>query len=274
MTNFFTNILSWLIDVSMSFGLKLLAAGVVLLVGHLLIRLVVHLLQNGKRFSKVDPTARTFINSFVKIALWIILLVCIIAILGVPMASVIAAIASCGVAIGLALQGSLSNFAGGIMILLFRPFKVGDFVETGASSGTVVEVGIFYTVLLTPDNKHITIPNGSMMNNTVTNYSIEENRRVDIDFAIAYEADADRACAIALEVARAHSLVLADPEPFARVTALGESGCTVTLRAWAKGDNFWDVKFDLLSSVRAALEAENIRAPYPRMNVSVSRDDQ
>ena len=152
MANFFTNILNWIVEISMSFGLKLLSAGIVLLVGHLLIRLVVHLLENGKRFSKVDPTARTFINSFVKIALWIVLLVCIIAILGVPMASVIAAIASCGVAIGLALQGSLANFAGGIMILLFRPFKVGDYVETGASGGTVIEVGIFYTVLLTNDH--------------------------------------------------------------------------------------------------------------------------
>lgn len=266
--------LNTLLNIAIDFGLKLLAAGVVLLVGHLLIKLVVHLISNGKKFEKVDPTARTFINSFIKIALWVIVLVCVIAILGVPMASVIAAIASCGVAIGLALQGSLANFAGGIMILLFRPFKVGDFVETGASVGTVIEVGIFYTVLLTVDNKHITIPNGSMMNNTVTNYSSEKNRRVDIDFNIAYEADAARACEIAIEVAKAHSLVLDDPAPFARVTALGESGCVVTVRAWALGDNYWDVRFDLISSVRNALEAEGIRAPYPHMDVKVTSDNK
>ena len=183
------NFLNWLIGVAQNVGLKLLAAILTWIIGSLIIKLIIKIFPNGKKFEKMDQTVKSFLNSFVSIGLWVILIVCIVAILGVPMASVIAAIASCGVAIGLAMQGSLSNLAGGIMLLLFRPFGVGEFIETSDVSGTVREIGIFYTMLVTGDNKHVTIPNGTMMNNTVINYSREALRRVDMDFGITYEAN-------------------------------------------------------------------------------------
>ncbi|MBQ2240721.1 MAG: mechanosensitive ion channel, partial [Clostridia bacterium] len=167
------NFLTWIVGVAQTVGLKLLAALLTWIIGSLIIKGILKIFPNGKKFEKMDPTVKSFLNSFVNIGLWVILIVCIVAILGVPMASVIAAIASCGVAIGLAMQGSLSNLAGGIMLLLFRPFSVGEFIETSGVSGTVREIGIFYTLIVTGDNKHVTIPNGTMMNNTVINYSRE-----------------------------------------------------------------------------------------------------
>lgn len=263
------NFLTWLVGVAQNVGLKLLAAILTWIIGSLIIKLILKIFPNGKRFAKMDETVRSFLNSFVNIGLWVILIVCIIAILGVPMASVVAAIASCGVAIGLAMQGSLSNLAGGIMLLLFRPFNVGEFIEAAGSSGTVKEIGIFYTLIITPDNKHVTIPNGTMMNNTIINYSREDLRRVDMDFCITYESDADKACEIAQRVAAEHASVKTDKEIFARVTNLGDSGVIVTVRVWANADDFWAVKFDLTTAIRKAFAAEKVSAAYPHMDVTI-----
>lgn len=263
------NFLTWLVGVAQSVGLKLLAAILTWIIGSLIIKAILKWFPNGKKFKNMDETVRSFLNSFVSIGLWVILIVCIIAILGVPMASVVAAIASCGVAIGLAMQGSLSNLAGGIMLLLFRPFNVGEFIEAAGSSGTVKEIGIFYTLLITGDNKHVTIPNGTMMNNTVVNYSREDLRRVDMDFGITYESDSEKACEIAQKVAAAHSLVKTDKDIFARVTALGDSAVVVTVRVWADAGDFWSVKFDLTTEIRKALEAEGVSCAYPHMDVTI-----
>lgn len=263
------NFLNWLIGVAQNVGLKLLAAILTWIIGSLIIKLIIKIFPNGKKFEKMDPTVKSFLNSFVSIGLWVILIVCIVAILGVPMASVIAAIASCGVAIGLAMQGSLSNLAGGIMLLLFRPFSVGEFIETSGVSGTVREIGIFYTLLITGDNKHVTIPNGTMMNNTVINYSREDIRRVDMEFGITYESDSEKACEIAKRVAAAHSLVTDAKPVFARVTNLADSAVIVTVRAWTESANFWSVKFDLITEIRKAFEAEGVSCAYPHMDVTI-----
>lgn len=263
------NFLTWLVGVAQDVGLKLLGAILTCIIGSLIIKVILKWFPNGKKFSKMDATVKSFLNSFVSIGLWVVLIVCIVAILGVPMASVIAAIASCGVAIGLAMQGSLSNLAGGIMLLLFRPFSVGEFIEAVGVSGTVKEIGIFYTLLITGDNKHVTIPNGTMMNNTVVNYSRENLRRVDIDFGITYESDSEKACEIAQKVAAAHAQVKTDMDVFARVTALGDSAVTVTLRVWADAGDFWAVKFDLITEIRKALEAEGVSCAYPHMDVTI-----
>ncbi len=263
------NFLNWLIGVAQNVGLKLLAAILTCIIGSLLIKLILKYFPDGKKFEKMDPTVKAFLRSFITIGLWVILIVCVIAILGVPMASVVAAVASCGVAIGLAMQGSLSNLAGGIMLLLFRPFGVGEFIETSGVSGTVREIGVFYTLLITGDNKHVTIPNGAMMNNTVINYSREEDRRVDIDFGITYESDSEKACAIASRVASEYALVNKDKDVFARITALADSSCTLTVRVWAKASDFWTVKFDLITEIRKALEAEGVSCAYPHMDVTI-----
>jgi small conductance mechanosensitive channel len=263
------NFLNWLIALAQDVGLKLLCAILTCIIGSIVIKFIIKVFPDGKKYDKIDPTVKSFLRSFISLALWVVLLVCIVAILGVPMASVIAAIASCGVAIGLAMQGSLSNLAGGIMLLLFRPFSVGEFIEAVGASGTVQEIGIFYTLLITPDNKHVTIPNGTMMNNTVINYSREDLRRVDMDFVITYGSDAERACEIASKVANSHSSVKTDKDIFARVTTLGDSGVTVTVRVWANAADFWAVKFDLITEIRKAFEAEGVSAAYPHMDVTI-----
>ena len=259
----------WLTGVAQDVGLKLLAAILTWIIGSLIIKAIIKWFPNGKKFAKMDPTVRSFLNSFVTIGLWVVLIVCIISIIGVPMASVITVIASCGVAVGLAMQGSLSNLAGGIMLLLFRPFSVGEFIEAAGSSGTVREIGIFYTLLVTGDNKHVTIPNGTMMNNTVINYSREDLRRVDMDFGITYESDSEKACEIAKRVAAAHAQVKTDKDVFARVTNLGDSAVVVTVRVWAEAGNYWGVKFDLTTEIRKALEAEGVSCAYPHMDVTI-----
>lgn len=265
MANFF----SWLLGVARSVGIKLLAAILTFVIGSLIIKLILNYFTDGKRFDKIDPTVKSFLRSFVTIALWVILVVCVIGILGVPMASVIAALASCGVAIGLAMQGSLSNLAGGIMLLLFRPFGVGDFIETGDIAGTVREIGVFYTLIVTTDNKHVTIPNGSMMNNTVINFSREKYRRVDMSFGISYDSDHEKACEIASRVASAHEKVLVDKGVFARITELGDNNRTLTVRAWTEAGSYWDVKFDLINDIKKALDDEGISCAYSRVEVNV-----
>ncbi len=261
--------IDWLVGIAQNVGLKLLGAALTLFIGSYLIKFVIKFSPDGRKYEKVDPTVRSFLRAFMRIAMWVILIVCVVAILGVPMASVIAAVASCGVAIGLAMQGSLSNFAGGIMLLLFRPFKVGDFIEANGHSGTVSELGIFYTVLCTGDNKMVTIPNGAMMNNPVVNYSTNDTRRVDMDFEISYEADSDAACELAAKIAAVHELVLKDREIFAKVTSLGASSVVVTVRVWARSADYWTVNHDLIRQIRMAYAEEGIEIPYQQLDVNI-----
>lgn len=259
--------LNWMVGVLQDVGLKLIASAIVFIVGRFLIKLLIKALRNGKIGQKMEPTASHFLLNFISIALYVILAVTIIGIMGVPMASVVAAIASAGVAIGLALQGSLSNLAGGIMILLFHPFRVDHFIEAAGFSGTVKDVDIFYTVLHTPDNKVVTIPNGTIMSSSIINYSLNDTRRVDLVFSVAYGTDADKVKAILLEEAGKHELALKDPEPFCRLTKQAESSLDFTLRVWVKKDDYWQVNFDLLESIHARFEEEKIEIPFNQIDV-------
>ena len=263
--------LNWIIPILQDVGLKLLISIAIFIVCRFIIKAVVKTLRTGKAAKKMEPTVAHFLANFVNIVLYIILAVTIIAIMGVPMASVIAAIASAGVAIGLALQGALSNFAGGIMILLFHPFRVGDFIEVDGFSGTVDDIDVFYTFLKTGDNKAVTVPNGSIMNNSVVNYSVNGTRRVDLEIGVAYGNDIDRVKTILLEEAAKHELVLSDPEPFCRLLAQGDSAITFTLRAWTEAENYWQVRFDLLEAVHKRLETEGVEIPFPQMDVHVKQ---
>ena len=264
--------LNWIIPILQDVGLKLLISIVIFIVCQFIIKMVVKTLRTGKAAQKMEPTVAHFLANFVNIVLYIILAVTIIAIMGVPMASVIAAIASAGVAIGLALQGALSNFAGGIMILLFHPFRVGDFIEVDSFSGTVDDIDVFYTFLKTPDNKTVTVPNGSIMSNSVVNHSVNGTRRVDLTIGVAYGSDIDRVKAILLEEGSKHELVLKDPEPFCRLSAQGDSSLDFVLRLWTDTANYWQVRFDVLESIHKRLEAEGIEIPYPQMDVHVKKD--
>ena len=261
----------YLLEFATSWGIKLLAAIILLIVGIKLISLLTKWIRKSPKLDKVDSSLRSFLGSFTKIALYIVLVITIAMILGVPATSFITILASCGVAIGLALQGSLSNFAGGIMILLFKPFKVGDYIEASGEAGTVQEISVVYTVLLTPDNKRITIPNGSLTNSVIENYSTEKTRRVDMTFTTSYDCDIDKAKKILTKVATSHPKALKDPEPTIRLSEHADSSLNYTVRIWCKNEDYWDVKFDVTESVKKAFDENGIEIPYPQMDVHISK---
>ena len=259
-------IITHLTSLATTVGSKIVFAIIVLIVGKIIIDAVLKLLKKSKMLDKMDASIKTFALSFVKIALYALLVVSIIGILGVPMASVVAALASAGVAIGLALQGALSNLAGGIMIMIFKPFKVDDFVEVSDVSGVVKEITMFYTVITTLDNKRITVPNGNLMNANIVDYSSEDLRRVDLEFSCAKSEDPARVQSIMVKVMEADSKVLDGPEkPFARVSGGTNEAMNFIVRAWCNNADYWDVYFDLTQSIIEALGAEGVQAPAVRV---------
>lgn len=262
-------IIDFLFDLLASLGIKILVALVVLFVGSRLIKFVKKWIKTSPKFATVDVGARTFLSSFLGIALNIFLFISIAMILGIPTTSFITALASCGVAIGLALQGALSNLAGGIMLLVFKPFKVNDYIVTTTASGTVSSVSIMYTTLKTPDNKVITIPNGNLTNSVIENYSVSEERRVDFVFTTDYSCDIEKVKTILIDTVKKHEKVLLDPAPFARLSNHGESSLEYTVRVWCKAEDYWDVKFDLTEEVKKAFDENSISIPYPQMDIHI-----
>lgn len=265
----FSVILSSVFSFVTTWGLKLAAAIVVLLVGIKLIGAAVKWIHNSPKLKKMDDSLRSFLVGFAKIALYVVLVITVAMIVGVPAASFITILASCGVAIGLALQGALSNFAGGLMILFFKPFKVGDFIEASGEAGTVVEISVVYTEILTLDNKRITVPNGALTNSVMKNYSSEETRRVDLTFSADYACDMQLVKDTITEIVMAHPLALQDPEPFIRLISLSEHSMDYVVRVWCKGSDYWTVYFDLLEGVKKAFDEKGITVPFPQVDVHV-----
>jgi small conductance mechanosensitive channel len=265
--------LNSLVSFATSLAFKLLGAALVLILGRILIKWVMKPFRNGKFWKRTDPTVARFLTNALSIILNILLVISVIGILGVPLTSVITVLASAGVAIGLALQGSLSNLAGGIMILIFHPFKLGDYVEVSSYGGTVKDIGIFYTVLNTPDNRVVTIPNGTIMGTEIVNYSVNDTRRVDLTLSVAYGTDTNRVIEVLLNEARKQELVLDDPAPFCRLSEHADSSLNFTLRVWVKKDDYWTVKFNLLESINVRFEKEGIEVPYNQLDVHVIKED-
>ena len=264
-------ILTTILSAMVAIGSKLLFAILVLVVGSLLIKLVLRSLDKSKAYAKVDAETRSFLNSFVKIALYIVLIITIVPILGIEIASIITVLATAGAAIGLALQGSLSNLAGGIMLVFLKPFKIGDFIEAAGQSGVVREITIFYTVMTTPDNKRVLIPNGSLMGSNIVNYSTEDTRRVDLTFTVAYGTDPKRVTDLLLDVAAKDERIFKDPAPFARLTSQNDSSLGFTLRVWAESGNYWNVYHDTLLTVHNRMCAEGIEIPFPQLDVHLDK---
>ena len=259
-------IINSLINLATTVGGKIVFAVVVLIVGKIVINAVLKLLKKSKLLDKADGAVKTFALSFVKIALYALLVISIIGILGVPMASIVAALASAGVAIGLALQGALSNLAGGIMLMIFKPFKLGDYVDASGVSGVVKEITMFYTVILTLDNKRITVPNGNLMNANIVDYSTEEFRRVDLDFSCAKSEDPAKVQSIMIKVMEANPKVLTAPDkPFARVSGGTNEAMNFVVRAWCNNADYWNVYFDLTQNIIEALGAAGVKAPAVRV---------
>lgn len=255
------------VDLATGFGVKIVIALAIVIVGFKLIKVFLKYIESGKIFQKVDASFKSFAVSFFSIALKIILLITVASYLGVPMTSMITVLGSAAVAIGLALQSSLSNIASGIMIVFFKTVSVGDYVENGSFGGTVIQIGLFSTVLNTPDNVHITIPNSQLTSSAVKNYSAEDTRRVDVDFTVSYDSDVEKVKTILLKVAGVTEGVLEDPAPVVYMTEHGDNAIKFQLRTWCENANYWDVKFQLLENVKRTFDAANIEIPYPQLDV-------
>ncbi len=261
------NLITLLQEFAVTYGGKLIGALILLIIGFKLTKLVTKKIATTKAFNKIDASTRGFIGSVIGVLLKIFVAITALAVLGVPMTSMIAVIGSCGLAIGLALQGSLSNIAGGFIILVFKPFSVGDFIMAGDVTGTVEDIGIFHTRVITVDNKRIIVPNSTISNATLTNVSALAQRRVDLTFTASYDCDIDKVEKTLLKVADAHELILKDPAPFARLSAHKDSALEYTVRVWCNADDYWTVYFDLIKNVKFAFDKENISIPYPQLDV-------
>lgn len=231
------------------------------------IKLVLRVAGRAMERAKLDRGVRTFLLSGLKILLWLVALCVLLGYLGVPMTSLVAVLSVLGLAVSLAVQGLLSNLAGGIMLLSARPFSAGDFVEAGGMSGTVSEVGLVYTKIKTLDNKVVHIPNGDISTKTIVNYTAENTRRVDLEFSASYNTPVEKVTAALLKVMENHPKILADPAPMARVSEYGESAIKYVARCWCATGDYWDVYFDVIEAVKAAYDAAGLEMTYPHVNV-------
>lgn len=265
-------VINKLIDLVVSFGGRLLVAIIVFFIGRWLIKRIINLVVKGMQRRKVEASLFSFTRSMVKITLYFLFIIIIIGILGIETSSFIALFASAGIAIGAALSGTLQNFAGGVMILLFKPFKVGDYIEAQGQSGTVREIQIFNTILATPDNKIIIVPNGGLSTGITENYSKEETRRVDWVFGIAYGDSYDKAKEVIARLLNNDSRILTTPAYFIALNSLGDSSVNIVVRAWVKSPDYWDVFFDMNEKVYKTFTQENINIPFPQMDVHLKQD--
>ncbi len=265
------NVWNHLVDVATTVGLRLIYALVILVVGLKLSGWFVKWVSKRKGFQKLDSSVQSFFKSFLGIVLKVLVVISAAVVLGIPTTSFITMLASCGVAIGLALQGSLSNFAGGLIVLIFRPFKVGDYIDAQGYSGTVKSISIFYTTLLTVDNQTVTLPNGTLTNNAVVNVTGEPKRRVDLEFSVGYQSDMNLVKDILLTAAKEHELTHKDPAPFARLTRKEDSALVFQLRVWCDTAMYWDVYFDLNETIKAKLDENGIIIPYPQVDVHIQQ---
>lgn len=255
------------IELAVAYAPKVLLAIVVLVAGLWSISGVANRAERVMQRRRVDRSLRPFLKGLISISLKILLLLSVAAMVGIEVTSFVAVLAAAGFAVGLALQGSLGNFAGGVLILLFKPYAVGDYIEAQGHSGTVHEIQIFNTVLKTPDNKTVVIPNGPMSNGSVVNYSTEPTRRVDFTFGISYEDDIDKARMILERLVKAEKRRLKDPGHQILVGELADSSVNIIVRLWTKTEDYWPVFFDLTERTKKAFDKEGITIPYPQVQM-------
>lgn len=258
----------------LNFGFQILLAVVVYAVGARIIKFVRKIVRRWMERADADIGVKQFIDSLVKYSLYFILVVIILTFFGVTTASVVAVLGSAGLALGLAVQGTLSNFAGGVLILLLKPFHVGDYIieDTHGNEGTVTEISIFYTKLSTGDNKIIVIPNGSLANSSLTNVTHSEKRRMDLEVGIAYDADLKRAKEILYRLAEEDKDRLKSQEILVFVSELAASEVKLGIRFWVKTEDYWNVRWRLLEDIKLALDEAGIEIPYQKMDVQVKRE--
>lgn len=256
------------------FGPKLLAAIATLVIGLWIVKLVVKGLVKFLNRSSVDDALVAFLKSLISILLKVLVYITALSMLGIQMTSFIAILGAAGLAVGLALQGSLSNFAGGVLILFFKPFKVGDFIERGSESGTVERIDILHTILRTPNNQTIIIPNGQLANSPVTNYTQKETRRADFSVGISYDSDIQKAREIILNVLNNDERTLSDPEPIVVLTNLGDSSLDLSARGWTKTDDYWAYFWGNLEKIKNELDNNGVEMPFPQRDVHLFEENK
>jgi len=259
--------INYLTEFAMQYGIKLIGALVVLIIGWKIIGVLNRGLNKSMDKKGMEPSLKSFLSSLLVILLRVMLIITVLTMLGVAMTSFIAILGAAGLAVGLALSGTLQNFAGGVMILLFKPFKVGDFIDAQSYMGTVREIQIFNTILKTPDNKTVIIPNGGLATGAMVNFSTEPQRRVDWTFGIAYGDDADKAKEVIMDLIKADERVLAVPEPFVAISELGDSSVNFTARAWVNAADYWGLFFDMNQKVYKTFPQKGLNIPFPQMDV-------
>lgn len=266
-------VLKSLIEHSAELGFAIIKAVIVFVVGRMIINLLNKLVKNILIKRNFDPSVKSFVSSLVNVTLTILLIISIVGALGVQTTSFAALLASAGVAVGMALSGNLSNFAGGLIILLFKPYKVGDYIEAQGVGGTVKEVQMFHTVLGTVDNKVIYIPNGSLSSGVVTNFSNQTTRRVDWTFGVEYGSDYEKVKQVIESVLAKDSRILSEPAaPFIALTALADSSVNVVVRVWVNSSDYWGVYFDINKNIYATFNEVGIGFPFPQLTVHQAKD--
>lgn len=256
-------------DLVFEYGPRIVGAIVVLIVGLWVVKIL--LKGFGKAFdkSKIDASLKPFLNSLIGVVLKLLLVISVLGMLGIEMTSFIAILGAAGLAVGMALSGTLQNFAGGVMILVFKPFKVGDVIDAQGYIGSVAEIQIFNTIMKTPDNKTIIIPNGGLSTSSMVNFSSEEKRRVDWTFGIGYGDDVDKAKEVIKGLCDADNRILKDPEVFIAVSELGDSSVNFAVRAWVNAPDYWAVYFAMNENIYKTFNKESLNIPYPQMDVHV-----
>jgi small conductance mechanosensitive channel len=264
-------LLSWCLNT----GIKILIALVLLIVSFRIINLISRRIERGTKLTaRHDKTIMKVITYIGKVGAKILVVMCLVAYLGIDTSGLTALVTSLGVCAGLAVNGALSNLAGGVIIIFTRPFKLDDYIEVEGSgiSGTVEDIQIVCTKLRTPDNKTIYVPNGTLSNSNIINYSEKDTRRVDFTFSIDYTNDFEKAKALILAVCNSHKLVMSDPEPFVRMSEHGQSSINITARVWVKSGDYWTVKFDILEAVKETFDENNISIPYNQLDVHIKKE--
>lgn len=257
----------------MGYGLQLISALATLVIGLYIVKMIIGIIGKMLDKSNVDPSLRSFLSSMASILLKVMVYITALGMLGVEMTSFIAILGAAGLAVGMALSGTLQNFAGGVMILLFKPYKVGDVIEAQGYTGAVKEIQIFITILTTPDNKTVLIPNGSLATGAMINYSTQPTRRVDWVFGIGYGDDVDKAYKVLGDLLAADDRILKDPEVFMAVHALADSSVNIVVRVWVNAPDYWGVFFRMNEEVYKTFDKEGLSIPFPQSDVHLHKVD-
>ncbi|GIA21533.1 hypothetical protein VCSRO84_3445 [Vibrio cholerae] len=270
----FNQVNTWLTnnsDLLIQYGVNVISAILILFIGNLVVKRVAGSVANVLKKKEMDKAVVDFIHGLVRYTLFIIVLIAALSRIGVQTASVVAVIGAAGLAVGLALQGSLSNFAAGVLIVAFRPFKSGDYVEIGGVAGSVDSIQIFQTVLKSPDNKMVVVPNSAVIGGAITNYSRHETRRVDMVIGVSYKSDLQKTKRVLRETLEKDPRILKDPDMTIGVLTLADSSINFVVRPWCKTSDYWAVYFDSMQAIKEALDANGIEIPFPQMDVHLNK---